>query len=204
MPKEINILVLEDDPGSQNAIQVMMDGEGWRVKTFDNPDVVLPELARGSWALVVASMALLDFSSPLFQVLKELAQSAPVEDGKSRVRVLFVVPPTHVAQAVPMLEQARLPFAVQPYQFNDFLEKVNDLLLQAQFLSKTARERGFAFEKRAKLRTGKAGKKAAGPNPMFASRDEYYYTDEELADYERQESEEEKKKKKKKLGERPI
>jgi DNA-binding response OmpR family regulator len=204
VPKEINILVLEDDPGSQNALQLMMDGEGWRVKMLDDPDAALKELALGSWALVVASMALVDFSGPLFQILKELAQSAPVENGKSRVRVLFVVAPTHAAQAIPVLEKARLPFAMKPYHFNDFLEKVNDLLLQAQFLSKTARERGFAFEKRAKPKTGKAVKKGAAANSMFASRDEYYYTEEELAEYERQQSEEEKKKKKAKLGERPI
>ena len=202
MPKEINILVLEDDPGSQNAMQVMMDGEGWRVKMLDDPDAALRELAQGSWALVVASMAMVDFTGPLFQILKELAQSAPVENGKSRVRVLFVVPPTH-AQAIPVLEQARLPFAMKPYHFNDFLEKVNDLLLQAQFLSKTARERGFAFEKRAKPKIGKAAKKGAAANSMFASRDEYYYTEEELAEYEREQQEEEKKKKKK-LTDRPI
>lgn len=203
VPKEINILVLEDDPGSQNAIQVMMDGEGWRVKILDDADAALKELAQGSWALVVASMSLVDLASPLFQVLKELAQSAPVEEGKSRVRVLFVVPTADATQLIPVLEGARVPFSLKPYQFNDFMEKVNDLLLQAQFLTKTARERGFAFEKRSKPKTGKPGKKGTAANSMFASRDEYYYTEEELAEYERQQSEEEKKKKKK-LGERPI
>jgi len=73
MPKEINILVLEDDPGSQNAIQVMMDGESWKVKMLGDADAGLKELAQGSWALVVASLSLVDFSSPLFQILKELA-----------------------------------------------------------------------------------------------------------------------------------
>ena len=84
------------------------------------------------------------------------------------------------------------------------MEKVNDLLLQAQFIGKTARERGFAFEKRERLKPGRPGKKAAPASSMFASRDEYYYTEEELAEYERQQSEEEKKKKKTRLGERPI
>jgi len=203
VPKDISILVLEDDPGSQNVIQVMMDGEGWRVKILDDPDLAMRELAQGTWALVVASLPLVDLAGHLFQLLKELAQSAPVENGKSRVRVLFAVPPGEAAQAVPVLDRARLPYVLKPYQFNEFLEKVNDLLLQAQFLTKTARERGFAFEKRSKPRAGKAGKKTTASS-MFASRDEYYYTEEELAEYERQQSEEEKKKKKPKLDERPI
>jgi DNA-binding response OmpR family regulator len=200
VPKEINILVLENDPGSQNAIQMMMDGEGWRLKIIADPDAALHDLAQGSWALVVASVAMVDFAGPLFQILKELAQSAPVEDGKSRVRVLFVVPAAMAQQAVPVLEEARVPFALKPYAFNDFLEKVNDLLLQAQFLSKTARERGFAFEQSGKPKAGK-NKKAAAANSMFASRDEYFYTEEELAEYEKEQKEDEKKKK---LNKRPI
>ena len=201
MPKEISILVLDNDPGSQNTVQMMMDGEGWRMKVVDNPDVALQELAHGSWALVIASLTLVDFAGPLFQILKELAQSAPVEEGKSRVRVLFVVPAAMAEQSIPVLEAARLPFAMKPYEFNNFLEKVNDLLLQAQFLTKTARERGFAFEQRGRPKAGKAGKKGAAANSMFASRDEYFYTEEELAEYEREQSEEEKKKK---LTKRPL
>ncbi|HKO03420.1 MAG TPA: hypothetical protein VJW51_01670 [Candidatus Acidoferrales bacterium] len=200
MAKEINILVLEDDPGSQHAIRLMMDGEGWKVKVIGDADAGMQELAHGSWALVVANLSVVEFSSPLFQILKELAQAAPVEEGKSRVRVLFVVPASQTTEAIPVLENARLPYAMKPYQFNDFIEKVNDLLLQAQFLSKTARERGFAFEQRAK--PGKPGKKASAANSMFASRDEYYYSEEELAEYEREQSEQEKKKKK--LTDRPL
>ena len=202
MPKEINILVLEDDPGSQHAIQLMMDGEGWKVKMIGDADAGMQELAHGSWALVVANLSVVEFTSPLFQILKELAQAAPVEEGKSRVRVLFVVPASQTTAAIPVLENARLPYAMKPYQFNDFIEKVNDLLLQAQFLSKTARERGFAFEQRARTKTGKPGKGAAAANSMFASRDEYYYSEEELAEYEREQSEQEKKKKK--LTDRPL
>jgi DNA-binding NtrC family response regulator len=203
MPKEINILVLEEDPGSQNAIQMMMDGEGWKVKLLGDADAGMQELAHGSWALVVASVAMTGYSSPLFQILKELAQAPPVEEGKSRVRVLFVVAAGEVTEALPVMEKARLPYAMKPYHFNDFMEKVNDLLLQAQFVTKTARERGFAFEQRESAAKSKKGKSAAASNSMFASRDEYYYTEEELAEYEKELKEEEKKKKKK-LTDRPI
>jgi len=198
MPKEINLLVLEDDSEAQNAIQMMTDGEGWKVKIMDDADAAMQELAQGTWALVVANLSMADFSSPLFQILKELAQAPPVEEGKSRVRVLFIVTAGDAATAIPLLERDRLPFAMKPYQFNDFMEKVNDLLLQAQFVTKTARERGFAFEQRE--RAGAKKPKEAGSS-MFASRDEYYYTEEELAEYER---EQEEQKKKKKLTERPL
>ena len=201
MPKEINILVLEDDAESQNAIQMMTDGEGWKVKMLDDAEAGMQELAQGSWALVVANLSMADFSSPLFQILKELAQAPPVEEGKSRVRVLFIVTAGDAPAAIPVLEQARLPYAMKPYQFNDFMEKVNDLLLQAQFVTKTARERGFAFEKRESATKGQKAKKAGAENSMFASRDEYYYSEEELAEYER---EQEEQKKKKKLTERPL
>jgi DNA-binding response OmpR family regulator len=201
VPKEINILVLEDDRESQSAIRMMMDGEGWKVKILGDTDEAMRELAQGSWALVVANLSLADFASPLFQILKELAQAPPVEEGRSRVRVLFIVTLGDATQAIPVLERARLPYAMKPYQFNDFIEKVNELLIQAQFLTKTARERGFAFEKRTQEASSKRGKKATAANSMFASRDEYYYTEEELAEYEK---EQEEQKKKKKLTDRPI
>jgi len=201
MPKDINILVLEDDAGSQSALQLMMDGEGWKVKMLGDPDAAMQELAQGSWALVVANLSIVDFASPLFQILKELAQAPPVEEGKSRVRVLFIVTAGDAPQAIPVLEGARLPYAMKPYQFNEFMEKVNDLLLQAQFLTRTSRERGFAFEKKAQAGGGKKAKKTSAANSMFASREEYYYTEEELAEYEK---EIEEQKKKKKLTDRPI
>ena len=201
MAKEINILVLEDDAGSQSALHLMMDGEGWKVKMLGDPDAGMQELAHGSWALVVASLSLVDLASPLFQILKELAQAPPVEDGKSRVRVLFAVTPGDASAVVPVLDAARLPFVNKPYQLNEFIEKVNELLIQAQFLTKTARERGFAFEKRAQSAGTKKGKKGTAANSMFASREEYYYTEEELAEYEK---EIEEQKKKKKLTDRPI
>jgi DNA-binding response OmpR family regulator len=204
VPKELHILVLEDDPGSQKSIQLMLDAEGWKVTLMSDATTAMQELAKGTWALVIASLSLVGLESPLFQILKELALAAPVEEGRSRLRVLFVVPADEVTRMIPILENERLPYATKPYQFNDFMEKVNDLLLTAQFIGKTARERGFAFEQRARAKSGKPGKKSAASS-MFASRDEYYYTEEELAEYERQQSEEEKKKKKKtNLGERPI
>ncbi len=201
MAKDVNILVLEEDSESQNAIQMMMDGEGWKVKMLSDTDAAMQELAQGSWALVVATLTLADLASPLFQILKELALAPPVEEGKSRVRVLFIVTPGDAPAAIPVLEQSRLPYAMKPYQFNEFMEKVNDLLLQARFVTKTARERGFAFEQRASAAKGKKGKGAGAANSMFASRDEYYYTEEELAEYER---EQEEQKKKKKLTDRPL
>jgi len=205
LAKEIHILVLEDDPGSQKSIELMLDAEGWKVTLLSDASAGMQELAKGTWALVIASMSLVEPSGPLFQILKELGQAAPVEDGRSRLRVMFVVPENELSNLLPILEKERLPYATKPYHFNDFMEKVNDLLIQAQFIGKTARERGFAFEQRARTKSGKPGKKAAAASSMFASRDEYYYTEEELAEYERQQSEEEKRKKKKtNLGERPI
>lgn len=203
VPKEINILVLEDDSESQSAIQVMMDGEDWKVKMLGDANEGMQALAHGTWALVVANLSMADFSSPLFQILKELAQAPPVEDGKSRVRVLFIVSLGDATQSIPVLEKARLPYAMKPYQFNDFMEKVNDLLLQAQFVTKTARERGFAFEKRERAASEKKGKKGEAANSMFASRDNYYYTEEELAEYDKEQKEDERKKKKK-LTDRPL
>lgn len=198
---EINILVIEDDPGSQSAIQTMLDSEGWRVRVIPEAGAAMQELARGSWALVLASLSVTGLQGPVFLTLKELAAAAPVEDGRSRVRVLFTVSPELTTQAIPVLERERLPYAMKPFQFHDFMEKINDLLVMAKFITRTARDRGFAIQQQERIKPGKRGKKVAQKSSMFASRDEYYYTEEELAEYERAEKEEEKKKK---LKQRPI
>ena len=197
---DIHILVIEDDPGSQSHIQTMLDSEGWRLSVVADAAAALQELARGHWALVIASVAVTGVSGPAFTILKELATAAPVEGGRSRVRVLFTIPADLPTQAIPVLDADRLPYVMKPFQFNDFTEKINDLLVMAKFITRTARDRGFALQQERKKATQKP-KKAAQSSSMFASRDEYYYTEEELAEYEREQEEE---KKKKKLKQRPI
>ncbi len=196
---EIKILVLEEDAASQSALQTMLDSEGWSVQIVAEVSAVMKELARGSWGLVVASLGVTGLSGPVFTTLLELAKAPPVEDGRSRIRVLFVVPQAVVTQAIPILENDRVPYAVKPFQFNDFMEKINDLLVQAQLLKKTARERGFGSQQPAGGSKGKRGSQER-ESSMFASRDAYYYTEEELAEYER----DQEKEKKKKFGDRQL
>jgi DNA-binding response OmpR family regulator len=196
---EIRILALEDDPASQAALHTMLDAEDWVIQIVSDVDAMMKELARGSWGLLIAGLDVIGLSGPVFTTLLELAVAAPIEDGRSRIRVLFVIPQDLVTQAIPLLESQHVAYVVKPYQFNDFTEKINDLLVQANLITKTARERGFAFDKKQSPRAGKRASKGQSSS-MFASREDYHYTDEELAEYEREQETE----KKKKITNRPI
>ena len=93
------------------------------------------------------------------------------------------------------LEKAKLPYVVRPYHLHDFLEKVSDLLVEVQAIAAPLRQVRYEFgglrkKKRQALRT----------NSMFASRDSYSYTEEELAEYEKQEAEQSLSKHGKPLG----
>ncbi len=200
---EIAILVFDDDESSQRALQSMLDSEGWRVRVVPLLREAMNELAQGSWSMVIANLALTGIDGPEFNLLSELATAPPVQDGKSRVRVLFVVPELLAGQALPVLERAQLPYVMKPFHFHDFLQKVGDLLMESKALPKSIREAKFGCEgeDRRKKRDRRAGQDRRATR-MFAAREDYYMTEEELAEWEKAEKEEEKKKRK--LTDRPI
>ena len=109
------------------------------------------------------------------------AYQRPLRRGRTHSRPLYSA---GGGQYLAPLEHVRAPYVVRPFHLHDFLEKVSDLLVEVQAIEGPIRQvrREFgALRKKKKL--------AVRSNAMFASRDSYSYTDEELAEYEKQESE---------------
>ena len=73
---------------------------------------------------------------------------------------------------------------LRPYHLHDFLEKVSDLLVEVKAIEGPIRQvrHEFGALRKKKKQTGRS-------SSMFASRDSFSYTDEELAEYEKQEGE---------------
>lgn len=180
--RQVGLLVLEVDQGNAVALKQILDSEGWRVRIVTDLPLLHAELKTGEYSLVIANIELVKVDSPTFHVLRELASVPPEEGG--RVRVLYVIPELAGGQFVSALERAKMPYAIRPFHLHDFLEKVSDLLVEVKAiegpLRMTRHEYGEARKK--KKQTGRT-------TSMFASRDSYSYTDEELAEYERQEAE---------------
>ena len=181
-PKQVSILVLDQDGPSANALRQVLDSEGWRVRVIADTKLLLNELKTGEWSLVIANILLLGLDSPGFLMLRELAGVSAEEGG--RVRSLFLVPEIAGSQFVGGLEKARLPYVMRPYHLHDFLEKVSDLLVEVNAIEAPLRQVRYEF---GGLRKKK--REASRTTSMFASRDTYSYTEEELAEYERQEGE---------------
>ncbi len=82
------------------------------------------------------------------------------------------------------IEAARLPYVVRPYHLHDFLEKVSDLLVEIKVIEAPIRlvRREFGALRKKK-------KQATRSNSMFASRESFSYSEEEIAEYEREEAE---------------
>jgi DNA-binding response OmpR family regulator len=120
-----------------------------------------------------------------------------------RARVLFVVPETSATEALPLFERERLPYVVKPFQFHDLLEKVSDLLMEAAALASPIRRvRHDASLSERKRKEGREGRESGNAfvqrnTNMFAKRDEYTMTEEEIAEFEKSEKEERELKKKK-------
>jgi DNA-binding response OmpR family regulator len=186
-PREVRILVLDNDVQSQGALRQILDSEGWRVRIVPDTQLLLTELKSGEWSLVIANVAMTGATSPIFITLRELSSVSAEEGG--RLRVLFIVPEMTGGQFVTALEQARLPYVVRPFHLHDFLEKVSDLLVEIKAIEAPLRQvrHEFGEIRKKKKQTGRA-------TSMFASRDSFSYTDEELAEYERQEKDASKSK----------
>jgi DNA-binding response OmpR family regulator len=191
---DVRILVIDDDAVSQSALRQILDSEGWKVSAVPMVREGLVTLATGDWNLVIVNVAMTGVDGPLFTTLKELSQAEGAE-GKTRVGVLFLVPELAAYDAKPVLEQEKLPYVLKPYHLHDFLERVSDLLLDVRAISDPIRHvRRLRAERRSKdRRTGERRQSA-----MFASRKDYYMTEEEIAEYEKQEAESRKKKEEKK------
>ena len=194
---EVGILILDDDITSQRALKHVLDSEGSRVRIVDHSSHAMAELATGTWDLAIVNVAQLDMQGPVFATLKELVQSDAAllgQDGlaRKRFRALFLVPLMGSKEVPLVLEREGLPYAFKPYHLHDFLQKVSELLVESGAISQPIRSvEGFNRKKRRGLRSGdpRSGQK------MFASREDYHMTEEELAEFERQEKEEAERKK---------
>lgn len=188
--RQVGILVLDTDPHAGTAVKQVLDSEGWRVRLVPDAKLLLAELKSADWSLVVANAGAMDLDSPAFFTLREIA-SVPQENG-GRIRALFIIPEMAERQLTGAIEAARLPYVVRPYHLHDFLEKVSDLLVEIKAIEAplrlVRREFGALRKKR---------KQAAGSNSMFAARDTFSYSEEEIAEYERQEAETSKSKRNK-------
>jgi DNA-binding response OmpR family regulator len=204
---KIGILIIEDDEANQSALRQLLDSEGWQVRVVPVVSQALGELSTGEWSLVILNIAMVGLSSPVYLTLRELALAPAVEDGKVRARVLFVVPESAALESLPVFERDRLPYVVKPFQFHDLLEKVSDLLMEATALAnpirRVRRDSSLSERQRKEGRQGRESGNALAPRNtnMFAKRDEYVMTEEEIAEYEKAEKEEREQKKKKKPSE---
>jgi DNA-binding response OmpR family regulator len=181
-PRQVGILILDDDDDNKGALRQILDSEGWRVRLVQDPKLLLAELRSGEWSLVIANIALAGIDTPAFITLRELASVSHEEGG--RIRVLYILPEMNSSHYLAPLELARAPYVVRPFHLHDFLEKVSDLLVEVKAIEGPIRQVRHEF---GALRKKK--KMAGRSNAMFAARDSYSYTDEELAEYEKQESE---------------
>lgn len=180
--RQVGLLVLENDPSNAGALKQILDAESWRVRVVGDLRMLHAELKTGEYSLLIANVALISVDSPTFHVLQELTSVSAEEGG--RIRVLFVVPEMTGSMYVPALEAAKLPYSVRPFHLHDFLEKVSDLLVEIKAIEGPLRMTRYEFGEARKKK-----KQASRTTSMFAARDTYSYTEEELAEYERQEAE---------------
>jgi CheY-like chemotaxis protein len=198
---EVGILIVDDDIASQRALKNVLDSEGWRVRIVPLVAHALAELATGTWNLAIVNIALADVRGPLFAILKELAEaesSAPqrgCEPPPKRIRALFLVPLARAKDMQPILEREGLPYSLKPYHLHDFLEKVSELLVEAGAIAEPIRSiGGFGAGKRRRRNPHFSRDSRRGT--MFATREDYQMTDEEMSEYEREEEEDRKKREK--------
>jgi DNA-binding response OmpR family regulator len=189
-PRQVALLVVEEDPAAGAALRQVLDSEGWRVRVIHDCPALFAELKSGEYSLIIANVATLGVNSPAFTTLKELC-SVPADEG-ARLRILFLVPELMGSLFVAALEANHLPYVVQPYHFHDFLEKISDLLVEIKVIDAPLRQvrHEFGALRKKKKQTGRS-------TSMFAARDSFSYSDEEIAEYERQEAEATKNKRNK-------
>jgi DNA-binding response OmpR family regulator len=194
---EIGILILDEEIASQSALRQVLDSEGWQVHVVSRVNQAMAELARGRVSLVIANVAMIGLDGPVFEILRELAQAPAVAGVRAPARVLYLVPAKIAPQVQPVLERLGLPYLLKPYHLHDFLEKVSDLMFEAGAITEPIRHVQLVTPAAPRPLVRSGTRLDTRRNEMFAGREEYYMTEEELLEFERQEAEEKKKKIKK-------
>jgi CheY-like chemotaxis protein len=200
---QVGILIVDDDITSQRALKSIFDAEAWRVGIVPVASEALTELATGSWNLAIVNVALADVRGPLFAILRELALAEPpaqaqeegVETTRKNLRVLYLVPTLMAKHVLPVLEREGLPYSLKPYHLNEFLEKVSELLVEGGAISEPIRSIGSLITNRPRRQRNRFGREVR-KGAMFAPREEYQMTEEEMAEFEREEAEDRKKREK--------
>ena len=196
---QVGILIVDDDVATQQALKNILDSEGWRVRIVTQASQALVELATGQWNLVIANVEVADVRGPLFAILRDLAnaeaQALSENDATDRkhIRALFLVSPLAAKNAQPVLEASSLPYSLKPYHLHDFLEKVSELLVEAGAIAEPIRTIGGFGARRSRRRSTSRNSRETRTGAMFASRDDYQMSEEELAEWERQEETDRKK-----------
>jgi DNA-binding response OmpR family regulator len=195
------ILIIDHDEASQAALRLSLGDEDWEMQGVATSGEALRELATGRWNLIVANVATVGFTGALYNTLKELAMVPQDPSGKVHLRILFLVP-ENSRQHAALLEHEHLSFVQRPFTFNDFLEKVSDLLMEAEAITtplRRVRQEGATASRRRLLHGARSdrGRDTGRNTGMFANREDYEMTEEEIAEYERHEAIEEQRKKKK-------
>jgi hypothetical protein len=115
-----------------------------------------------------------------------------------RVRVLFLVPQSFAKHIQPTLEREALPYSLKPYHLHDFLEKVSELLVESGAIADPIRTMGGPGQFKKRRKSAARAQRDTRRSSMFASREDYQMTEEEMVEYERQEEEDKKKREKEK------
>jgi DNA-binding response OmpR family regulator len=197
---KVGILVIDDDAAGQATLRQILESEAWELHAEPVASKALQELATGAWTLVIASIGMTGLAGPLYATLRELALAPLSEEGKARLRVLFVIPENAEQQTRSTLESDHLPYVQKPFNLHDLLERVSELLMETQAIAtpiRRVREQGLLGSRASHTGRSAAASRNTG---MFASRAEYSMTEEEIAEYERNETEEMLRKKKKLPG----
>jgi DNA-binding response OmpR family regulator len=191
---EVSILIVDDDVASQQALKGMLDSEGWRVRIVTTAADALGELATGHWNLAIVNVAIAETRGPLFAILRELSnadhQASPeaMQGERKHFRALFLVPAQLAKEAQPVLERCGLSYALKPYHLHEFLEKVSELLVDSGAMGESLRGIGGSIKRTDPRRARSSGAPERGA--MFAAREAYQMTEEEINEYERQEDQE--------------
>lgn len=199
---DVGVLIIDADAASQEALCQVLGAEGWSVEGATSSSQALQKLAKGKWSLVLANTAVTGITGALFLTLKELGVPPENEAAKAQVRVLFIVPEASAAQTTPLLEEEHLPYVLKPFTFHDLLERVSDLLMETEVIGaplRKVRQDGLKSSRRSRRAGRDPGRDGARNTGMFSVQEDYQWSEEELAEYEKQETDALKKKKKKPL-----
>lgn len=127
MPKTAQILLIDDEPGSCNALTLLLERSGYQVTSSASGEEALGQLQKNRFELVISDLLLPGISG--IDILKQIKEDSP------QTGVILITGNASAETAVEAMKEGALDYITKPFNFERLKLQVAKAVEQSRLVS---------------------------------------------------------------------